>query len=252
MRIGIGGNLYFGIDDKTHEIIGIENLQETIDKISELIKTKITPMINFVVSINQEENKNIIKVSVDSGSETPYYYINEGTRIAFIRMGNESVQVANHMLNELILKGKRETFDAMATNKDIKDVSFSILRATFKKETGKDFNEEKDLISFGLLSNIGKLTHAGILFSDQCEIYQSKVVCTRWNGLNKASGIVDAIDDAKYSGNIINLRQNAIDFVKKHSKKAWRKTPNGRINYPEYDEYAILEAITNRINSQTI
>jgi len=144
-------------------------------------------MVNFIISIIQEGNNNIIKVSVDSGSETPYYYINEGTRTAYIRMGNESVQVADHILHELILKGRRQTFDAMVTDKKVKDVSFSLLRATYKQETRKDFNEEKDIVSFGLATDDGRLTYAGILFSDQCDLYQSKVVCTRWNGLNKAS-----------------------------------------------------------------
>jgi len=60
---------------------------------------------------------------------------------------------------------------------------------------------------------------------------------------------VDAVDDVKYKGNLIYLRQSSFDFVRKHSKTAWRKTPNGRINYPEYNDDAVLEAITNRINS---
>ena len=32
-----------------------------------------------------------------------------------------------------------------------------------------------------------KLTNAGVLLSDQGPLEQSKVVCTRWNGLTKKS-----------------------------------------------------------------
>ena len=184
---GLGGDLYFGISDKTHKVVGIENVQEAIDKISEIIKDRITPMIKFAVQSIKEENKDIIKLTIHSGFETPYYYFSDGAKTAYIRMGTESVPAENHILHELILKGRKETFDAIFTDKTIKDLSFTLLRATYKQETRKDFNEEKDLISFGLADEEGRVTYAGLLFADQCDLYQSRVVCTRWNGLNKAS-----------------------------------------------------------------
>ena len=49
---------------------------------------------------------------------------------------------------------------------------------------------------------------------------------TRWNGLTKAPGLLDAVDDAEYSGSIISLLQEAIAFVARNSKKAWMKLPD--------------------------
>jgi ATP-dependent DNA helicase RecG len=184
---GLGGFLYFGIDDKTHEIIGIENPQECVDRISEIIKDKIAPSVSFAVTVFQEEDKNIIQVEVESGNNTPYYYTHKGTRIAYVRVGNESIIAPEYILSELILKGRRESFDSIVTDKSIKDLSFTLLKATYKQEAFEDFNEEKDFVSFGLADDKGKVTYAGILFSDQCPLFQSRVVCTRWNGLNKAS-----------------------------------------------------------------
>ena len=43
-----------------------------------------------------------------------------------------------------------------------------------------------------------KLTNAEALLADYCPIYQSRLFCTRWNGLTNASGLQDAFDDAEY------------------------------------------------------
>lgn len=37
-------------------------------------------------------------------------------------------------------------------------------------------------------------------------VYNSRVFCTRWNGLNKGSIFDDALDDKEFEGNLIYLR----------------------------------------------
>ena len=40
------------------------------------------------------------------------------------------------------------------------------------------------------------------------------------------NGVMDALDDEEYSGSLITLLQAGLDFVRRNSKKAWRKTPD--------------------------
>lgn len=61
------------------------------------------------------------------------------------------------------------------------------------------------MISFGLVNEQGDLTNAGALLADESLIRCSRLFCTRWNGLNKSGGAVDALDDAEYSGKGIIL-----------------------------------------------
>ena len=79
------------------------------------------------------------------------------------------------------------------------------------------------MISFGLANEQGYLTNAGALIVDESPTMCSRLFCTRWNGLNKRGGIIDAFDDAEYSGSVISLIDNGEAFIKRNAKKMWRK-----------------------------
>jgi ATP-dependent DNA helicase RecG len=114
------------------------------------------------------------------------------------------------------------------------------LANTFKKRTTQEWNK-KFLVSFGLVTNTGVLTNAGALFADDCPLWQSRLYCTRWDGKDKS----DAINDAEFTGNVLLLLREAMNFVKSNTRKGWEKLPNGRKNKPEYAERAVLEAMVN-------
>lgn len=97
------------------------------------------------------------------------------------------------------------------------------------------------LTPYYLVLEDGTLTNGGLLFSDNCEVYQSRVFRTRWNGLTKT----DAINDAEYSGNLLYLLKTMRGFIKSNAAKRWFKLPDYRLNFPEYAERAILECCVN-------
>ena len=241
---GDGGVLIFGIANDD-EIIGLENCKDDLEFISEKIKTQIEPVPVINLENKKIEDKNIILVEVESGTQTPYYYIGNRSRIAYIRIGNESVSAQNYNLNNLILKGTNKTFDSLETDIEIDKVSFSKLKATYYQNTKLEFLNS-DFESFGLVKN-GKLTNAGALFADERLVYQSRIFCTRWNGLDKTSGLMEALDDREIEGGIIYQLQEAMSFIASNSKKMWKKTDNSRLEFPEYPERAVQEALVNAI-----
>ena len=70
-------------------------------------------------------------------------------------------------MQNLILKGKNVTFDSLPTEYKIGNLSFTLLWATIKEKTGKEFNKDRDYISLGLSNKENKLTNAAVLLSDQ-------------------------------------------------------------------------------------
>lgn len=240
-----GGYLIFGIEED-NTVVGLEDYKKDSEVISENIKEKIDPFLDFDLSIENIDGKYIIILNVKSGKKTPYYMVDNGSRIAYVRIGNQSVPANSNELYRLTLKGSNLSFDELSTDIDIKNASFSKLRSMYYYITKREF-QDSYLESFGLVEENGKLTNAGALFADERFVYQSRIFCTRWNGFNKANGKMEAIDDQEFEGSILYLFQNAEDFVSRNSKKMWKKGTTYRIEYPDYPKYAVREAIVNAI-----
>ncbi len=241
-----GGTLFFGVNN-THNIVGLSNPQKDAEVISRLIKERISPIPRFILTAEQEYGKAVLILSIPKGTNTPYYYKADGIREAYIRLGDESIVAPDHILHELILDGMNESFDSLISKYDAKDFAFSSLRARYRKWTGKSF-DDSFLVSFGLVDeDTNKLTNAGVLIADDCPLRQSRLFCVRWNGLTKAGGLVDAIDSAEYTGSLILLLEEGMNFIKRHNRMMWRKAPTSRIEMPEYAERSCLEALTNAL-----
>lgn len=165
---------------------------------------------------------------------------------AYIRIGNESVIALDYIVNELILKGTNQSFDSLITNAIKKDYSFTLLEATYLERTGLRF-EPSDYVSFGLADKNGFLTNAGKLMTDQHTVYNSRMFCTRWNGLEKGSIFDDALDDKEYEGNLIYLLKSGSEFIRNNSKVRFVKEAQYRVDKPDYAERAVTEALVNAL-----
>ena len=239
-----GGALIFGISDKG-EPVGLNDPEVDAEKISEIIKTRLDPIPEFSLRFCESENgRRLVILDIYKGDETPYYYSGDGVLEAYIRVGNESVKATSIELKRLVLRGRNTSYDSQMSHYKASDYAFSKLRERYKKWTGNSF-DDKGLVSFGLVNEEGYLTNAGALLADDSPIRWSRVFCTRWNGLNKSGGSIDALDDAEYSGSIISLIENGEAFIKRNNRVMWRKTDNSREEMPEYVERSYHEALIN-------
>ena len=107
--------------------------------------------------------------------------------------------------------------------------------------------KDEDLVSFGLVDENGLLTNAGALFVDDCPISHSRLFCTCWNGKTKASGKMKALDDLEISGSLVTLLLDGLGFISRNNRKRWTKTPDTRIEMPDYPERAAQECLVNAL-----
>jgi ATP-dependent DNA helicase RecG len=242
---GIGGTLFFGVGGDSR-VIGLTDAQSDAEFISAGIKARITPLPDFILTPYSESGKDILALVVKAGRNTPYYYSADGIKRAYIRVGSESVPAPDHILNELILKGTNRTFDSIATEYKKDEYSFTLLEATYRQRSRLRF-EPTDYVSFGLVNEEGYLTCAGSLLTDQHIVYNSRLFCTRWNGLHKGSIFDDALDDKEYEGNLIYLLGSGSDFIKNNTKVRFAKEATGRVDKPDYAERAVTEALVNAL-----
>ena len=242
----LGGALIFGMADDG-QIVGLTEPDSDAEKISEILKTRMEPIPEFRLRFHKiDDGKVLLILDVFKGEETPYYYSGDGTLEAFVRIGNESVRASATELKRLVLRGRNTSYDSQMTLYRVEDYAFSKLRERYKKWTGNSF-DNKDLVSFGLADEGGFLTNAGALIADESPIRWSRLFCTRWNGLDKSGGTMDALDDAEYSGSVLSLIENGEAFIKRNTRMMWRKTPNSREELPEYVERSYHEALVNAL-----
>ena len=237
----LGGSLFFGVDNDGN-VKGLDDIQHVSETISMKIRDYMDPLPNVDMIPLEVKGKKILQLKVLKGKFTPYYYVGDGQRVAFVRNGTDSLPATDEEMKRLVLSGANRTYDSLKSDVLMKNSTFVILANTFEERIGQKF-QKKFLKSFGLLTEDGYLTNAGVLFSDDCNQSQSRLYCTKWNGLEKD----DALNDAEFKGNILMLLREAMAFTKANTRKGWEKLPDGRKNKPEYAERAVLEAVVNHL-----
>ena len=242
---GEGGVLVFGISDDDH-VLGLADAEGDAEKISEEIKSKLDPVPIVKFELKETDGKKLVLLYVYPGQETPYYYIGDKQRLAFVRIGNESVVADRIQLKSLVLKGAGRTYDSLPSNYRFEDMAFTKLRSVHYKRLQRSF-EDSELVSWGIIDENGNLTNAGALLADESPIRQFRIFCTRWNGLDMTSGLGEAIDDVELEGCVIGQLQDAVSFVRNNSRKKWWKESDHREELPDYPKRAVTEAIANAI-----
>ena len=242
---GVGGSLIFGIaNDDT--VVGLQDAEGDAEKISRIIRNRMDPIPVTNINFEEIEGKRIIILRVEPGNLTPYYYVGQGGRTAYHRVGNESVPCDAGKIRELSLKGSGKTFDCLPSQYDFANMAFTKLRSVYYQRAHKEF-QNSDYESFGLVDGNGTLTNAGALLADNGPVYQSRLFCTRWNGLTKASGLQDALDDGEFRGSLVTLLEEGVAFVIRNSHKGWFKAPDRRVELPDYPERSVTEGIVNAL-----
>ncbi len=242
---GDGGTLIFGISDDDR-IVGLADAESDSEIISECVKSKLDPVPDIRLEFKAVEGKKLILLHVSTGTEAPYYYIGDKQRIAYVRIGNESVVADRLQLKSLVLKGSGRTYDALPSPYKFTDMAFTQLRSACYKRLHRSF-DEGEFTSWGIIDENGALTNAGALLADDSPVRHSRIFCTRWNGLTMTSGLGEALDDAELEGSVIGLLQDAVAFVRNNSHKRWWKESDHREELPDYPERAVTEVICNAI-----
>ncbi|MCD8295515.1 MAG: putative DNA binding domain-containing protein [Clostridia bacterium] len=241
-----GGDLLFGVDDNNNDV-GLKNIQDDSEFISDKITERIRPLPQFIMTSCKTENgKDLLVVHTLKGYDPPYFYFADGRMEAYVRAGNNSIVADDITLRRLVLQGNNLSYDAQMSAYRYKDYSFSKLRERYNSWMGKSMTDN-NMVSFGICDANGFLTNAGALLADDCPIRCSRLFCTRWDGNDRSGGRMEALDDGEYSGSLLILLNEGLSFIKRNMKKMWKKTGTSRIEYPEYCERSFLESLVNAL-----
>ena len=144
---GEDGILIFDISDDG-QIIGLVDAEGDAEEISEEIKSKLDPVPAVRLELKEADGKKLVLLHVYPGQETPYYYIGDKQRLAFVRIGNESVVADRIQLKSLVLKGAGRTYDSLPSNYRFEDMAFTKLKSVHHKRLQRSF-EDSEFVSWG-------------------------------------------------------------------------------------------------------
>ena len=129
---GRGGKIVFGIEDKTLEVVGMDedSIYKTMDDITNAISDSCEPVIRPDVAMQTIKDKTVIVIEIFPGAERPYYIKSQGVFDGiYVRVAGTTRHVEDYMLRELMLEGKNRYFDSeICQNMDISDSEIDFLQ----------------------------------------------------------------------------------------------------------------------------
>ena len=247
-----GGKLIVGVDDTTHQVIGVENdvLFPMMDAIANAVSDACTPQIIPDIEPQTVEGKTVIVVSVEAGKNRPYYLKSKGKENGtYVRVAGTSRQAFPEKIKELEMEGARISWDELTC------VGYPVTEAATEKlcQAIENFREKAgmakhsvkidQLINWKILQlRDGKLlaTNAyALLTSDYFQF--SKTQCAVFKGENRAV----FLDKREFTGPIYMQVEAAVDFVLRNIRLG--ATIEGLVRKEKYElpPEAIREMIIN-------
>ncbi|MDA2935988.1 helix-turn-helix domain-containing protein [Patescibacteria group bacterium AH-259-L05] len=243
-----GGKIIIGAYSKGN-ILGLQIGKDTIERLTNKISTSLEPKIYPKIEVKEIDGKKIIIIEVSEAKEKPVFAFGR----VFKRVGKSTLRMSRQEIERLIVEKKKVYWDEQiceeAALKDIDEEKIKWFLRKAKYE--RNFNVEPEtpvgeaLERLGLIKN-GKLTNAAILLfgkKPQRFFLQAQTRCARFKGIKP----LEFIDMKVFEGNIINQRDDAVEFVKEHIKLHAKIVGIERVEKWEYPIEAIREAITNAI-----
>lgn len=247
-----GGKLIVGIDDKTHEIVGVENeiLFQVMDGIANAVSDSCMPQIIPDIEPQTVDGKTVIVVSVEAGKNRPYYLKSKGKENGtYIRVAGTSRQAFPEKIRELEMEGARISWDELtcvgypvseeATERLCQDIE------NFREKAGMTEHSVKkeQLINWKILKQSeGQImaTNAyALLTSDYFPF--SKTQCAVFKGTDRAV----FLDKREFTGPIYAQIESAVDFVLRNIRLGARIDGLVRKEKYELPLEAIREMIIN-------
>jgi len=235
----VGGKIYIGVsDDGT--ICGVEDIDNTMLRITNNIRDSIKPDVTLFVKseIEEIENKVIIKISVESGSACPYYLTNKGIRPegVFVRQGASTVPASKTRILNMIKETSGERYEtARSLNQEL---TFNYATEYFEKEKVAFNNAQQRTLK--IIGDDNTYTNLALLLSEQC-IQTIKVA------VFEGTGKMVFKDRYEFTGSLLRQLEESLSFIDRYNSTKSEIRNYHRIDKRDYPNDAIREALFNSI-----
>ena len=234
-----GGTLYIGVNNDG-SIYGVSNIDETMLQISNMVRDTIKPDITMFMryDILEQDDKKIISVNIQRGTNRPYYYTKKGLRPegVYVRQGTSSVPATDTAIRQMIKE----------TDGDSYEEKRSLEQSLTFEATSKEFKQRE--LAFGLrqmqtlkiINADGIYTNLGFLLSEQC-VHTIKIAVFEGSDKNVFK------DRKEFTGSLVQQLNDVYNYIDLHNQTYSTFDKLLRIDSRDYPEVAVREALLNSV-----
>ncbi len=234
-----GGTLYIGVRDDG-SILGVENMDAAMLRLNNMIRDSIKPDVTMFVRYEPraEAGKQILVVTVQKGTDRPYYLSSKGLKPSgvYVRNGTSTDPSTDTAIRRMIKETDGDSYEEMRSLEQ--KLSFEAAQAQFAKQT-LDFDIVKQK-TLGLLSTDDVYSNLGFLLSDQCT---TTIKAATFAGKDQSS----FQDRREFTGSLFRQMEELYAYL--DFRNQTRATFSGlyRTDIRDYPEDALREALMNAL-----
>ena len=232
-----GGKLYIGVRDDG-EVAGLDDPDGTALQVSNMVRDSIKPDITMFLhyQIIEEDGKKIIEISVQRGTNRPYYIAKKGMRPegVYVRQGYSSVPATDTAIRCMIKETDGDRFETMRCLDQ--ELTFEDTKKEFQ------FHEielgPQQMRTLKLVENDGLYSNLALLLSDQ-NPHTIKVAVFQ--------GTKQMIfkDRREFGGSLMKQMNEVYEYIDFRNQIRATIEKLSRIDVRDYPVIAVREALLN-------
>ncbi|MCQ2317659.1 MAG: putative DNA binding domain-containing protein [Bacteroidales bacterium] len=249
-----GGRIFFGIKDKTGEIIGLsyEEIQTISQELGNTANEQVRPTIYIETDVLKIDGKHVLVCTVEQGKNKPYKNL---TGEIWVKQGADKRRITEN--SEILAlfqdSGTYRPELQPLHGSSIKDLEMAYVNEYFTKTFGKEKEDfgmplEQLLKSQNILAGNGELTQAGVMFfgrNPQHFLPAFVVKAVAYVGNDIAGS--EYRDSRDISGTVPCMFREAMSFAKSNLHYRQNGQNFNKTGIPEIPEVVLEELIQNSL-----
>lgn len=234
-----GGTIYIGVQNDG-EVIGVENADKVTLRINNMIRDSIKPDVTMFVGYEtkQIDEKQIVAVTVQKGTDRPYYLGSKGLKPSgvYVRNGTSTDPATDTAIRRMIKETDGDRFEDMRSLEQ--NLTFESARAEFL-QCKVPFDAAK-MQTLGMVSADGIYSNVAMLLSDQCS---STIKAATFAGTDKGQ----FQDRREFSGSLFRQLEEMYAYLDLRNRTKSIIKGLYRTDIRDYPEEALREALLNSL-----
>lgn len=234
-----GGTLYIGVEDDGN-IVGVDNPDRVTLQLNHMVRDSIKPDVTMFVRYETQtvDEKQIIAVTVQKGTDRPYYLGSKGLKPSgvYVRNGTSSDPATDTAIRRMIKETDGDSFEAMRSLEQ--NLTFRTAEVQFARRK-LPFDAAK-MQTLGMVSQDGIYSNVALLLSDQCG---STIKAATFAGTDQS----EFQDRREFGGSLFQQMEELYDYLDMRNQTKATFQGLYRTDTRDYPEEALREALMNSL-----